>query len=185
MNNGFFCSAAGPFLFLHCGAPLTCQGLHLWCRCGAGWQWASWWVWCGPPGPPLVWATWPCPSPFPPVAMTVEAAAGCQRTSCGRYTALPPGCCLSSDMPPYCPEGTKRDTWQWRVNNSENTKAALNRLVNAAVEERRCSQIRRKKEPLLSRQQKIKPNIKALLSSLFQSHQEDILFGRTKCELKV
>lgn len=100
-------------LFSLCGARLTCRGRRSWCQCGAGWRWASWWVWRGPPGLRLASATWPCPSPSPPDAMTMEAAAGCRRTSYGRCTALSPGCCRSSETPPYCPEGTKRHRRRW------------------------------------------------------------------------
>lgn len=89
---------------------LTCQGQHVWCRCGAVRRWGDLLVWSGSLDllPALV--TWPCPSPFPPVAMTTEGAAGCQKTACGLCKTLRRGCCLWKlvrQKLPCSPEGRK------------------------------------------------------------------------------
>lgn len=58
---------------------------------------------------------------------------------------------IHSSTPRVLPEHRDASLLSWgykegqRVNNSENAKAALNRLVDAAVEERRCSKMKRKK----------------------------------------
>lgn len=87
---------------------LTCQRQHVWCRCGAARRWGDLWVWSGSLDLLQASATWPCPSPFPSVAMTTEAAAGCLKTSCGLCTTLRRECCLWKLVPQkllYSPEG--------------------------------------------------------------------------------